>query len=179
LAITAVNKHKMAVANCRSEHAVTSRIAALEIAHLVASFERPHDAVHTAPHLLMQVPSDACSALVASIAESSTRGTRRVRELVAKYAWQSNAVNSGKSHWKSYLEFYDHDGRRFIPVTELDLLAYIGWLSNEKHAGRRFIAPGFPAHHLSAIRVNHRPIIGQSLRYRPMVSVASRACGHW
>jgi hypothetical protein len=59
------------------------------------------------------------------------------------------------------------------------LLAYIGWLADEKDAGRRSVAPTSLTHYLSAIRVMHQSITGQSLGDMPMVAVASRAYGHW
>jgi hypothetical protein len=77
------------------------------------------------------------------------------------------------------LTFCDHDNRNVIPVTEANLLAYIGWLADEKDAGRRSVAPSSLAQYLSAVRVMHQSITGRPPPDMPMVSVAVRAYGHW
>jgi hypothetical protein len=66
-----------------------------------------------------------------------------------------------------------------MPVNEFNLLAFIGWLSDEKDAGRRAVTPASLAQYFSAVRGMHQAMMDASLSAMPVVAVASRAYGHW
>lgn len=122
-------------------------------------------------------------ALVAPILQvaggEATVGARRVGELVAQYGWADGTLQSRSSQWRTYLCFCEAGQRCALPVTEAHLLAYIGWLADERDAKRRDVAPASLAQYLSCVRLMHRTVTGSPLPAMPYVSTATRAYAMW
>jgi hypothetical protein len=170
---------EMEITAPRDEHALPRICGALSFARLAAHVDVHPEPLTVAPISDIAVPSDVRDGLLTAFSDLSTPGARRVRELVAWHAWQSRTVQTRGSQWKCYLSLCDQDCRSVIPVTESHLLAYIGWLADEKDANRRAVAPASLAQYLSAVRVMHQSLTGLPLPDMPMVAVAARAYGHW
>lgn len=64
-------------------------------------------------------------------------------------------------------------------MTEGALLAYIGWLADERDAQRRDVSPASLAQYLSCVRRMHKNITGTPLLDMPYVTTAVRAYGMW
>jgi hypothetical protein len=73
--------------------------------------------------------------LLSNFQDTSTPGARRERSLVDGYAWSSRTMQTRGSQWRCYVEFCECNGRSIMPVTEANLLDFIGWLSDEKTLG--------------------------------------------
>jgi hypothetical protein len=59
-----------------------------------------------------------------------TGGADRVRRHTRK-------VSSRSSQWAAYVEFCKQERRALVPVSESQLLSYVGWLAMERETGRR------------------------------------------
>jgi hypothetical protein len=98
------------------------------------------------------VVTDVRTGLLQSFPDVCKPGARRVRALVEGYAWNPRTIQTRGSQWRCYVEFCERDGRNVMPLTEANLLAFIGWLSDEKDAGRRAVSPASLAQYLRNTR---------------------------
>jgi hypothetical protein len=68
--------------------------------------------------------------------DMTTGGAARARRLLEDFSWSTRTIGSRSTKWKAYQEFCGHDGLAIVPVNEGQLVAYVGWLTIEREAGR-------------------------------------------
>jgi hypothetical protein len=108
-------------------------------------------------------------------------GSIRERRLLEDYAWSARTIGARASQWKCYRMFCLAKGRAFSPVTEQQLVAYVGWLAQEREAGRRSVSAGSLPQYLTAARTVARSLFGgDTARTRmPLLSALHRAYVKW
>jgi hypothetical protein len=86
----------------------------------------------------------------------TTGGADRARRLLDDFALDTRTVGSRSSQWAAYVEFCKQERRALVPVSESQLLAYVGWLAMEREAGRRSVSAKSLPQYLPAVRVVSR-----------------------
>jgi hypothetical protein len=88
----------------------------------------------------------------------ATGGADRARRLLDDFSWGTRTVGSRSTQWAAYVEFFKQERRALVPVSESQLLAYVGWLAMEREAGRRSVSAKSLSQYLSEVRVVSRAI---------------------
>jgi hypothetical protein len=73
------------------------------------------------------------------------------------------------------------EGRALAPATEQQLVAYVGWLAQEREAGRRSVSSGSLPQYLTAARTVTRSLFGgdTATTKMPLLSALQRAYAQW
>jgi hypothetical protein len=73
------------------------------------------------------------------------------------------------------------EGRALAPVTEQQLVAYVGWLAQESEAGRRSVSAGSLPQYLTALRTVAHSLFGgdTATTTMPLLSALQRAYSKW
>jgi site-specific recombinase XerD len=106
-------------------------------------------------------------------------GTRRIQELIFEHAWSSRTTRTRQSQWRCWTSFCDVDGWPALPVSEASLLAFIGWLANERDAGRRSVSAVSLPQYLAAVKHMQQLLWGTAVPAYHTVPVALRAYARW
>lgn len=106
-------------------------------------------------------------------------GMARAAELLRAYAWQDRTTRTRNSQWDCWVTFCEAEDRPLLPVTEAHMISYIGWLMQEREAGRRAVGHSSLPQYLSAVRQMQRTVTGDSMPDFPLVSHLLRAYGRW
>ena len=119
-----------------------------------------------------------------------TPSTRRIRSLLRDFAWSGRNLGTRASQWSCYVQFCDEEGRAPLTATEAQILAFVGWLANERDAargtataepqsGRRDVSTVSLPQYISAVRHMHMKLLGCVAPPAPFVSHAIRAYARW
>lgn len=122
--------------------------------------------------------SAGAAAQIGSVAGSS-ESARHAAELVAQYAWSERTESSRQSQWKAWVEFCTEDDRQPIPVTEGNLVAFIGWLKLSRERGTRQVGVTSIPQYVSAVRRMHELYTGRAVPSYPFLESVIRAYGKW
>jgi hypothetical protein len=81
------------------------------------------------------------------------------------------------SQWKCYRIFCLAEGWALAPVTEQQLVAYVGWLAQEREAGHRSVSAGSLPQYLTAARTVARSLFGgdTAMTTMPLLGALQRA----
>jgi hypothetical protein len=98
-----------------------------------------------------------------------------------EYAWSARNIGARALQWKCYRMFCLAEGRALAPVTEQQLVAYVGWLAQEREAGRRSVSAGsFPQCLTAACTVARSLFGGDTVTTTmPLLSALQHACAKW
>jgi site-specific recombinase XerD len=113
----------------------------------------------------------------------TTGGAAQARQLLEDFAWSTWTIGSRSTQWKAYLEFCGHEGRAIVPVNEVQLVAYVGWLAIEREAGRRSVSAASLSQYISAVRVVAKLFFdgkeALTAGRMPILQAFLRAYGQW
>lgn len=81
--------------------------------------------------------------------------------------------------WRTWLSFCEADGCQPLPVTEAHLLAFVGWICEQREAGRRRIGASSIPQYIAAVR--QRQVIGMGVQVPeyPLLPLMIRAYSRW
>jgi hypothetical protein len=82
----------------------------------------------------------------------TTGGAARAWRLLEDFAWSTRIIGSRSTQWQAYPEFCEHDERAIVPVSEGQLVSYVGWLAIKREAGRRSVSAASLPQYISAVR---------------------------
>jgi hypothetical protein len=108
-------------------------------------------------------------------------GAIRTRHLLEEYAWFARTIGARASQWKCYRMFSAAEGKELAPVTDQQLVAYVGWLAQEHEAGRRSASAGSLPQYITAARTVARSQFGGDAATTtiPLLSALQRAYSKW
>jgi hypothetical protein len=108
-------------------------------------------------------------------------GAIRVRRLLEEDAWSARTIGARASQWKFYRMFCLAEGRALAPVTEQQLVAYVGWLAKEREAGRRSVSADSLPQYITAARFVARSLFGgdTATTTMPLLRALQRAYSKW
>lgn len=106
-------------------------------------------------------------------------GLARSASLLSDFAWSERTTSTRNSQWKTWVSFCDAEGRPILPVTEAHFVAFIGWLTLEREAGRRSVSSASIPQYLSAVRQMHQTTLGYAIPSFPLVAALIRGYSRW
>jgi hypothetical protein len=81
------------------------------------------------------VPADlALTRLPFDGSDMTTGGAARARRLLEDFSWSTRTIGSRSTQLKAYLQFCGHEVRAIVPVSDEQLVEYVGWLAIEREA---------------------------------------------
>jgi hypothetical protein len=115
--------------------------------------------------------------------DMTTEFAARARRLLEDFAWSICAIGSRSTQWKSYLEFFGHEGRAIVPVNEGQPVAYVRWLAILREAGRKSVSAASLPQYISAVRVVAKSFFdcqeALTAGRMPIFRALLRECGQW
>ena len=100
-------------------------------------------------------------------------------KLVHDLAWSDRTTTSWNSQWKCWVEFSTQEDRPVLPITEAKLVAYVGWLANERKARRPAMRSTSLPHYISAVLQMLLTLTVTAVPPIPFVHPVIRAYGKW
>lgn len=120
---------------------------------------------------------------LASIRVARVAGTTAVATMtaamVSNNAWSGRTTASLDSQWKAWLQFFEDDGLVPLPVTEGNIVEFIGWLCMEREQGRRNVGSTSIPQYLTAVRQIHDMFTGTDVPAYLFVALVIRAYSRW
>lgn len=110
--------------------------------------------------------------------ENSAAMARSAR-LVTEHGWSAQTSRTRDSQWGTWQRFCSADNWDPLPVTEAHMVAFVGWICEEREKGRRKIGVSSVPQYLSSVRQRQLEELGLPVPSFPMVPLMIREYTKW
>lgn len=114
-----------------------------------------------------------------SLESVPSRAMVRSQKLLHDHEWSSRTKRTRDTQWRTSIDFCTTDNRDPLPATEAHFVAFIGWLFEERQAGRRRIGSSSIPLYFSAVRQLQLLTNGVSVTELPFFPHVLRAFQRW